>query len=143
MKYLDRDLGLTLILTDILSLIYGKKVRATSGRSLTEIVLARLKIFISFYQVTSRTFDASYVQWPKALLQLGTFAKFLQINLLQIVPVNCFSGSVEVTIYTSVMTSVVVTLVFLVMAIVYYQARRFYTIKMKNHNTSDLDVRPL
>ena len=119
--------------------MYGKRLQATAGRSLTDIVLSRLKIFISFFQVTSGTFDAfSYVQWPKALLQLGTYAKFLQLNLPQIAPVNCFSHSIEVTIYTSFMTSAVVTLVFALMAIIYYQLRRLYTIKIKNYNTRDV-----
>lgn len=140
-KWLIGQISLTFafLLLVILPLIFGKKIRVTSGRSLTDIVLARLKIFISFYQVTSGTFDAfSYVQWPKALLQLGTYAKFLQLNLLQIAPLNCFSHSIEVTIYTSLITSVVLTLAFAVMAIIYYQVRRFYTTKMKDHNTRDV-----
>ena len=57
--------------------------------------------------------------------------KVLQLNLPQIAPVNCFSHSIEVTIYTSFMTSAVVTLVFALMAIIYYQLRRLYTIKIK------------
>lgn len=140
-KWLIGQISLTFafLLLVILPLIFGKKIRITSGRSLTDIVLARLKIFISFYQVMSGTFDAfSYVQWPKALLQLGTYAKFLQLNLLQIAPLNCFSHSIEVTIYTSLITSVVLTLAFAVMAIIYYQVRRFYTTKMKDHNTRDV-----
>ena len=78
------------------------------------------------------------MQWPKALLQLGTYAKLLQLNLLQIAPVNCFSHSTKLTIYTLLMTSVVVTLVFVIMAIIYYQLRRLYTIKIKNYNTRDV-----
>ena len=140
-KWLTGQISLTFLFLLLvnLPLIYAKRLRTTTGRSLTDIVLARLKILISFYQVTSGTFDAfSYVQWPKALLQLGTYAKFLQLNLLQIAPVNCFSHSIEVTIYTSFTTSVVVTLVFVVMAIIYYQVRRLYTIKIKNHTTRDV-----
>ena len=140
-KWLIGQISLTFVflLLVILPLMYGKRLRGTNGRSSTDIVLARVKIFISFYQVTSGTFDAfSYVQWPKALLQLGTYAKFLQLNLLQIAPVNCFSHSIEVTIYTSLMTSVVVILVFVVIAIIYYHVRRLYSIKIKNHSTRDV-----
>ena len=140
-KWLIGQISLTFafLLLINLPLIYAKRLQTTTGRSLTDIVLARLKILISFYQVTSGTFDAfSYVQWPKALLQLGTYAKFLQLNLLQIAPVNCFSHSIEVTIYTSFMTSVVVTLVFVIMAIIYYQLRRLYTMKIKSYNTQDV-----
>ena len=140
-KWLIGQISLTFVflLLVILPLVYGKRLRTTTGRSSTDIVLARLKILISFYQVTSGTFDAfSYLQWPKALLQLGTYGKFLQLNLLQVAPVNCFSHSIEVTIYTSFMTSVVVTLAFALMAIIYYQFRRLYTIKIKNYNTQDV-----
>ena len=141
-KWLIGQISLTFVflLLVILPLVYGKRLRATTGRSSTDIVLARLKIFISFYQITSGTFDAfSYVKWPKALLRLGTYAKFLQLNLLQIAPVNCFSHSIEVTIYTSFMTSVVLTLGFVVMATIYYQLRRLYTAKVKNYNTRDVN----
>ena len=140
-KWLIGQISLTFVflLLVMLPLMYGKKLRSTTGRSSTDIVLARLKILISFYQVTSGTFDAfSYVQWPKALLQLGTYAKFLQLNMLQIAPVNCFSHSIRVTIHTSFMTSVVVTLGFVVIAIIYYQLRRLYTTKVKNYNTRDV-----
>ncbi|KAL9982380.1 hypothetical protein ACROYT_G004413 [Oculina patagonica] len=126
-------LAVVFLLLVILPLMFGKKMRGTSGRSLTDIVVARLKIFISFYQVTSSTFDAfSYVQWPKALLQLGTYAKFLQLNLFQIAPVNCFSNTVNVNIYTSFATSVAVVFTSVVVAVIYYHVKRLYLTKRKS-----------
>ena len=127
------------VLLVILPLIYGKRMRGTSGRSLTDIVVARLKIFISFYQVTSTTFDAfSYVEWPNTLLQLGTYAKFLQLNLLQIAPVNCFSHTTNVTIYTSFVISVALVVSSVVVAVIYFHVRRLYLTKRKTLNAREL-----
>ena len=42
-------LAVVILLLVTLPLVYGNKMKSTSGRSLTDIVLARLKIFISFY----------------------------------------------------------------------------------------------
>ena len=48
----------TFIVTVIaVSLFLGRKSKNASGRSMTDIFLARLKIFIGFYQVTSATLD--------------------------------------------------------------------------------------
>ena len=132
------SLAVIILFLVALPLLYGMRMRGASGRSLTDIVLARLKIFISFYQVTSATFDAfSYVEWPKTLLQLGTYAKFLQLNLLQIAPVNCFSNTMNVTIYTSFLISVVMILAVVGMAIVYYHFRRLYVTKMKHRDCQE------
>ena len=80
----------------------GKNVQNQEGRALSDIVLARLKIIVGFYQVTSGTLDTfSYIQWPGVLMQMIQYANLLQLNLLQIVPINCFSDSIRVNSYTN------------------------------------------
>ena len=129
MKWLIGQIALPCVFIALIiaPLVFGKKMRGTEGRSLTDIILARLKIFISFYQVTSATFDAfSYVEWPKLVLKIGKYAKFLQLNLLQIAPVNCFSKTMKVTIFTSFLASVVLIVACVVVAIAYYHIRLLY-----------------
>jgi hypothetical protein len=78
-------------------------------------LLAKLKIVIGFYQVTSGTLDSfTYVEWPPAIMTLAKYAKMMQLNLLQIVPLGCLSESFVVDAYSNlaiIMTfNVVVTL---------------------------------
>ena len=95
----------------VIPVALGKKVQDSNGRSLTDIVLARLKIVIGFYQVPSGTLESfSYIRWPSTLMQLVKYAKILQLNLIQIAPVHCFSSGVNVNSYTilTLFTTVVV-----------------------------------
>ena len=108
------------IVVIVIPVTLGKRFKDKNGRSLTDIVLARLKIVIGFYQVTSGTLDSfSYIQWPSALIQLVKYAQIAQLNLLQIVPIHCFSNIVSVSSYTSLtlFTAIVVTTPLLAMLI--------------------------
>ena len=54
------------------------------------IFLARLKIIIGFYQVMSGTLSAfSYIKMPNVLKEMIRYAEFLQLNILQIAPLQC------------------------------------------------------
>ena len=123
-------LAVLLVVLIMLPLIFGKKTRGRSGRSVTDVVLARLKIVIGFYQVMSGILDTfSYVEWPAVLLKLGTYAKFLQLNLLQIASVNCFITNTKVNSYTSLVLSFTIIIVSMVTSFAFFHARRLYICK--------------
>lgn len=104
----------------------GKRIKDRNGRSLTDIVLARLKIVIGFYQVTSGTLESfSYVKWPSALMQLVKYAKILQLNLLQIAPVHCFSNGINVNSYTTLTLFTTIVVLTPVLAILIYWLNKF------------------
>ena len=56
-KWLIGQISLTFVFLLLINLplIYAKRLQTTTGRSLTDIVLARLKILISFYQVDRKS----------------------------------------------------------------------------------------
>ena len=111
----------------VIPVALGKRVRDTKGRSLTDIVLARLKIVIGFYQVTSGTLDSfTYIKWPNALMELVKYAKILQLNLLQIVPIHCFSNSVNVSSYTGLTLYTAILVITPILAILLYWLRKSY-----------------
>ena len=123
-------LAVLFVVLIMLSLIFGKKTRSRSGRSVTDVVLARLKIVIGFYQAMSGILDAfSYVEWPAVLLKLGTSAKFLQLNLLQIASVNCFITNTKVNSYTSLVLSFTIIIASIVTSFAFFHARRLYICK--------------
>ena len=123
-------LAVLLLFLIMVPLIFGKKMRDKSGRSVTDVVLARLKIVIGFYQVMSGILEAfSYVQWPAPLLQLGTYAKFLQLNLLQIASINCFISNAKVNSYTSLLLSLAVIIAAVIISFTFFYMRRMYLCK--------------
>ena len=84
-----------------LSVVLGKKRKTEAGRSVTDEILARFKIVISFYQVTSGTLNTfSYVAWPGALVTVARYANIVQLNLLDILPLHCVVHTFHVTAYT-------------------------------------------
>lgn len=92
---------ITIVLVICLVLVsYHRKRKDSSRRSTSDIILAKLKIIIGFYQVTSGTLESfTYVSWPPAIMTLAKYAKMMQLNLLQIVPLGCLSNSFTVDAY--------------------------------------------
>jgi len=79
-----------------------KKVQQNEGRALIDIVFARLKIIIGFYQVTYGLLEAfSYVSWPDALDDIAKYSEILQLNFLQIAPLHCLFPGLKVDAFGS------------------------------------------
>ena len=78
--------GIVIIIVVLAASIFlGKRRKCASSRTVTDLILARLKIVIGFYQVTSGTLNTfSYVEWPSALLTVVYYANMVQLNLLEI-----------------------------------------------------------
>lgn len=100
-------------LSCIIFFVWRQTKKSDAGketRSITDIILARLKIVIGFYQVSSSTFGSfSYIKWPGPILAMTVYARIVQLNLLQIVPINCIKYSMKTDAYTQFMASVIVT----------------------------------
>ena len=94
------------------------------------IVVQKLNHTVSLYsclyfQVTAGTLDAfSYVQWPEALLQLSNYAKFVQLNLVQIAPIHCFKESLKVNAYVGLAATVSWNVGVIILAFMYFQYRK-------------------
>lgn len=74
----------------ILVWINKRKSKLDVEHSLVDMILAKLKIMIGFYQVTYGLLEAfSYIQWPNSLRVIGKYSGLLQVNILQIAPVHC------------------------------------------------------
>ena len=116
----------------------GKRIKDNNGRSLTDIVLARLKIVIGFYQVTSGTLESfSYIKWPSALMQLVKYAKVLQLNLLQIAPVECFSESLNVSSYTTLTLFTTVVVITPVLTMLIYWLKKLCQRKVDDFESNE------
>ena len=87
---------LVILLIAMIALAWRRKRKVEKAQEsfLVDILLSKLKIVISFYQVTYGLLETfSYIQWPDSLQIIGKYSEILQLNILQIAPVHClFSG---------------------------------------------------
>lgn len=121
------------------SIFLGKRRRCASNRTVTDLILARLKIVIGFYQVTSGTLNTfSYVEWPSALLTVVHYANMVQLNLLEIVPLQCFVDNLVVNVYTRLLLVVGSNTAIIFLAAFFYQTRKLVLINIKKLASADL-----
>ena len=104
------------------------------------MVLARLKIVIGFYQVTSSTLNTfSYVEWPGALLTVVQYANIVQLNLLQIIPLQCFVDNVTMNAYTRFLVIMGLNISVILLAMLVYQLRKLVLINNTSLSRDELD----
>ena len=102
-----------------------KKKQANTQRSVADVLLARFKIVISFYQVTSGTLNAfSYIEWPETMASIGKYAGMLQLNLFQIVPIHCLNNSAKVDAYSTLLMFVAVNVLAVVIPAFFFQCKK-------------------
>ncbi|XP_031561218.1 putative leucine-rich repeat-containing protein DDB_G0281931 [Actinia tenebrosa] len=112
------------IVVGLIVLLIRDKKNKSSGRSLSDIMTARLKILIGFYQVTSGTISSfSYVHWPDAMIKLVRYAEVFQMNLLQAAPLHCISDSLKTNVHVKLLAAVLFNVVAIMAGIVYYHIR--------------------
>ena len=104
-------------------------------RSASDAFLAKLKIVVGFYQVTSATLDGfSYIQWPQEMITLINYAKMIQLNILQIAPIHCFSDSLQISIYDRLFVILAFNVIFVTAALVWYYLKSYQTKRRRDLN---------
>ena len=81
-----------IVLLIVLLLMWKTKTNAEKyrGRFLIDTLFSKLKIVIGFYQVTNGLLEVfSYIKWPGSLDVIAKYSGILQMNFLQITPLNC------------------------------------------------------
>ncbi|KAK3732651.1 hypothetical protein QZH41_010254 [Actinostola sp. cb2023] len=133
--------ALLLVVIVILIIVIKVKHRKTgSERSLSDIILARVKIIVSFYQISSGTLDAfSYVQWPSALIKLSEYSRFVQLNIFQIAPLHCFNSSLKMNAYDQLVITCSLTVFVILAALLYYKLKGLY-LNMSSTRLSKVNI---
>lgn len=86
-----------------------KKVRNTEGRSLIDTFFSKLKIVIGFYQVTYGLLETfSYIKWPDSLQVIGKYSEILQMNVLQVAPMDCLNPALHVDAFGNLFATMAV-----------------------------------
>ena len=123
------------IIVAILSLVVWSSTRKSNGnpnRQVMDIILARLKILVGFYQVLYGLLDAfAYIKWPPSLSLLAEYSGLLQINVLQIAPLHCMSLSLQVDAFGRLLAVMSFNAGVVVIALLIYGARKLQIARNK------------
>ena len=123
----------------VVLVIRAKRSSLNSGRSSIGIIFARAKIVVGFYQVMTGTLDGfGYTDLPPVLTRMVEFAKFVQLNILQIAPVHCFDNAYKINSYLHMTVTLSVAIAVVVFALGYYWVRKFWK-HCKQKGEEDID----
>ena len=107
-----------------------KKSKKSTGRSLVDIILGRLKIVIGFYQVTFGVLEAfAYIKWPESLTLIGKYSEMLQLNVLQIAPVHCILPDLKVDAFGSLFAILAINAAVIAISVVIYGLRKLFLMR--------------
>lgn len=107
-------------------LVWTSKTKAKKGQkySLIDMFLSKLKIVIGFYQVTYGLLEAfSYIKWPDSLEVIGKYSGILQMDVLQIAPIQCFFPGLHVDAFGNLFATMAINAVVIGFSAVAYGVR--------------------
>ena len=112
-KWIAGQISITLVIVLIIIAILvwtsRRKIKKGEEGRFMNTFFSKLKIVIGFYQVTHGLLDAfSYIKWPGSLESIAKYSEFLQLNVLQIAPVQCLSPELRLDAFGSLFAIMVV-----------------------------------
>lgn len=100
-------------------------VKKVQERSLIDKFFSKLKIVIGFYQVTAGVLQAfSYIEWPDSLEVIAEYSELLQLNVLQMVPLECLIKGFRVNAFGNMFTMMAVNSLIICVSGVAYGVRK-------------------
>ena len=113
-------------------LVSKRSEKKVKERSPIDVFLAKLKIAIGFYQVTYGMLEAfSYIQWPDSLQVIGKYSEVLQLNILQMAPLHCFSSEVRMDAFGNLIAIMAINGVVIVVSGIAYGVRKLLIVRDK------------
>ena len=139
-KWIAGQLSITLVIVIIIICVLvwtsRRKIKKKGEGRLMDTFFSKLKIVVGFYQVTHGLLDAfSYIKWPGSLEGIAKYSGFLQLNVLQIAPVQCLFPEMRLDAFASLFAIMAVNAGVICFAGIAYGVHRF--IIFRNHNLED------
>ena len=131
--------GVAVLVLMIILIWSGRRKNTSEKRPMIDILLARLKIVIGFYQVTSGIVEAFvYVKWPSSLSMIGDYAEVIQLNILQFVPLHCLFPSWKQDAFSKMYFLLGSNAGVATLAFVGYWIRKLFLLGKFNSNSSQM-----
>ena len=121
-----------------------KKNKENRERALVDIILARLKIVIGFYQVTFGILNAfAFIKWPDSLAAIAKYSKMLQLNVLQIAPIHCLFPQLKVDAFESLFAILAMNAAAVAVAGTSYGIKRLLMISKSRQLENDAEAKQI
>ena len=118
------------IIIAVLAWTNKRKEKKAKELPLIDRFFSKLKIVIGFYQVTYGLLEIfSYVKWPDSLEGIAKYSGILQLNILQIAPIQCLFMGLQVDAFGSLFATMAVNTAVIALSGVYYGVRRALILK--------------
>jgi len=109
-----------------------RKAKKDQKYSLIDMFLSKLKIVIGFYQVTYGLLEAfSYIKWPDSLEVIGKYSGILQMDVLQIAPIQCLFPGLNVDAFGNLFATMTINAVVIGFSGVAYGVRKVIILRTK------------
>ena len=136
-KWIAGQISITLVIVLIIIAVLvwtsRRKIKKKEEGRFMGTFFSKLKIVIGFYQVTRGVLDAfSYIEWPGSLESIAKYSEFLQMNVLQIAPVQCLFPEVRFDAFGSLFAIMAVNAGVICFAGIAYGVLRL--VILRNHN---------
>ena len=121
-----------------------KKNKENRERALVDIILARLKIVIGFYQVTFGLLDAfTFIKWPDSLAAIAKYSEMLQLNVLQIAPIHCLFPQLKEDAFGSLFAILAMNVAAVAVAGTCYGIKRLLMTSKSRHLENDAEAKQI
>ena len=121
-----------------------KKNKENRERALVDIILARLKIVIGFYQVTFGILNAfAFIKWPDSLAAIAKYSEVLQLNVLQIAPIHCLFPQLKVDAFGSLFAILTMNVAAVAVAGTSYGIKRLLMIFRSGHLENEAEAKQI
>ena len=97
-------------------------------RSFIDVILARIKLLLGFYQVVGEIFTSLHdIKWTGPLAIIGKFISTFEINILRLfVRPRCVDESLELTPKAQILIGAMCPLVIVIISYLVYHAKKLY-----------------
>ena len=122
------------VLILVVSVYVGRKSKKNDKeRSPIDVLLAKLKVAVGFYQVTYGLLEAfSYIRWPNSIQVIGTYSEILQLNVLQMAPVHCLFPGLRADAFRNLFAIMSINAVVIIASGSVYGVRKLFILADKN-----------
>jgi len=126
---------ITVILFIIIALLaWTNKRKDKKARELPliDMFFSKLKIVIGFYQVTYGLLEVfSYIKWPDSLEGIAKYSGVLQLNILQIAPIQCLFTGLQLDAFGSLFAMMAINAAVICLSGIYYGIRKALILKSR------------
>ena len=125
--------AILLIIVAVLVWTNKRKDKEVKETSLIDRFFSKLKIVIGFYQVTYGLLEVfSYIKWPDSLEVIAQYSGVLQLNILQLAPIQCLFTGLQVDAFGSLFAMMAINAIVVTLSGIYYRVHKVITLKSRH-----------